>query len=94
MNSDTEEFPIIRTLTGSDHSPTIAVLDRYATVVSSNRMVATPELHRKFAVFVRLFEDSGYKEDYLEGTPTDVTEAYYELSQCMRTDVHDVPPLI
>ena len=94
MNPDTEEFPIIRTLTGSDHSPTIAVLDRYATVVSSNRMVATPGFYRKFAKFVRLFEDSGYKEDYLEGTSTDVTKAYYELTQCMRTEVRDVPPLI
>ena len=91
INPDTEEFPIIRTLTGSDHSPTIAALDNHAAVVSSSRKVASPELHRSFAEFVRLFEDSGYKEGYLEGTATDVTKAYYEFLQCMSTEVQDVP---
>ena len=53
--------------------------------------MASEEIHRRFAEFVRIFEDSEYDECSLEGNQTEVTRAYHAFLECMAAEVRDVP---
>ena len=43
-----------------------------------------------FRNFVELFEKSGYEETYLDGEPTEVTDAYKEFLGCIKDEVTEV----
>jgi flagellar biosynthesis/type III secretory pathway protein FliH len=74
-------------LTCSGHRPTIAVLNKHATIAASKYEVATEEFYNRFKTFVKLFRKSGYDEGYLEGDETDVTRAYWSFIDCIKTEV-------
>lgn len=66
---------------------TIHVLNNHATVIASNHQQGSPNFHKQFGRFVELFEKSGFDEDYLEGEPTAVTEAYWSFLHCCQFEV-------
>jgi hypothetical protein len=79
-------------LTCSGHRPTIAVLNKHATIAASNCEAATEEFYNRFKTFVKLFRKSGYDGGYLEGDETDVTRAYWSFLNCIKATVTRIDP--
>lgn len=69
-----------------DHPPTIHVLNTHATILASDQKV-TKRFRNLFGDFVKKLEKSNYDVTYLEGKPSEVTNAYRAFLGCFKTDV-------
>jgi len=71
------------------HQPTIDIMNAHAKIAASNVKAGSEEFYKRFASFVKLFEESGegYEEGYLVGSPTDVTAAYWAVWRCLKDEV-------
>ena len=76
-------------LTQSDHPETLSVLNTHARVLTSHDQTGSPRFYDLFNDFIGLFTDSGIgcDEGYLVGSPTEVTNAYWEFIRCIKTEV-------
>ena len=77
-------------LTCPEHQETIDVLNIYAETITSASKVGSDMFRKLFRNFVELFEKSGYEETYLDGEPTEVTDAYKEFLGCIKDEVTEV----
>ncbi|KAG0129175.1 hypothetical protein HOY82DRAFT_521783 [Tuber indicum] len=71
------------------HTETLEVLNMHAGVLSSNYKSGSATFYRLFEDFLKQFKEwgMGYEVDYLMGTPTPVTGAYWAFVKCSSTDV-------
>ena len=69
-------------------------MNNHASAISPDLGLGTPEPHRAFQEFIRLFKESEFKEDFLDGSPTAVTHAYNKFLDSMASEVQNVVPQI
>ncbi|PUU76820.1 hypothetical protein B9Z19DRAFT_1129125 [Tuber borchii] len=70
-----------------DHMETIGALNIHARVIASYDQTGSPRFYALFDDFIRVFKESGYDVGYLVGSPTEVTNAYWEFKGCIKTEV-------
>jgi len=74
-----------------EHYGTINLLNTHATIISSNRKVATPKFFDAFANFISRFQKSGFDESFHE-KDTVVTHAYEEFLSLAENEVNQAKP--
>jgi len=68
---------------------TLAILNLHARVLASYKQTGSPRFYSLFNDFIRLFTESGVgcDERYLDGSPTEVADAYRAFIKCIETEV-------
>ena len=69
-----------------DHALTTHVLNAHTTILPSDLKV-TKRFSNLFSNLIKKFETSNYGVTYLEGKPSEATNAYSEFLGCFKTDV-------
>ncbi|PUU76822.1 hypothetical protein B9Z19DRAFT_1129127 [Tuber borchii] len=82
-----DDLKIIAHRDVKDHMETIVALNMHARVIASYDQTGSPRFYALFDDFIRVFKESGYDVGYLVGSPTEVTNAYWEFKGCIKTEV-------
>ncbi|CUS11348.1 unnamed protein product [Tuber aestivum] len=71
------------------HQETMTMINMHATIIASKEKTVTDKFHRLFEQFVKVFTEygEGFEQGYLKGDPTEVTHAYREFANCIKTEV-------
>lgn len=78
-------------LTCTEHKETIDVMNKHATIISSQQKDPSQKFHSTFAKFVERLEESDFDDTYLEDKKaTSLTHAYWLFLQCVKDECSPV----
>ncbi|PWW75416.1 hypothetical protein C7212DRAFT_202879, partial [Tuber magnatum] len=81
--------PRIREYSLLSTTKTIDIANTHPTIIASKEKTVSNKFCRLFARFVKVFTEYGqcFEPGYLSGDPTEVTHAYWEFVNCLKTEV-------